>query len=84
MTEFHDSIVLEHESDEYRVTSVVAVTPTWRDLWAILRGRYRPKVFRQCAITVLGASRIMEEHYTPQLRETMHQPSLFRYEEPDD
>lgn len=52
-----DSVRLASESDRYKVTSVVAVGPTWRDVWAILRGRYRPLVVKRRRMTVAGMNR---------------------------
>ncbi len=60
----HDSIRLADESDEYHVVSVVAVAPTWRDAWSILRGTYRPKVRRRGAMTSAGLSRILKQTWT--------------------
>lgn len=70
------SILLVHESDEFESVSVEAVPPTWRDLWKILRGTYKPMVRRRKAITVAGASKIIKETWTSdKVRDALHQPS---------
>lgn len=64
------------ESDEYVTVSVEAIPPTWRDLWAILRGRYRPalKVVRR--LTVKGIDRELKAAWTtPKLMEQMYKDS---------
>lgn len=45
------------DGDRYEVTYVVAVTPTRRDVWAILRGRYEPKVQTTGVPTQAGIDR---------------------------
>jgi hypothetical protein len=78
-----DSILLKDETDEYQVTSVVAVPPTWRDIWSILRGRYKAKVQRRGAITTAGAGKVLKETFTPDIRDALNQKSLL-FKEPDD
>lgn len=72
MTELHDSIRLDNESDEYQAVSVVAVAPTWRDVWAILRGRYKPRVYKRYAITTAGAARVMKQVYNRDSLSALH------------
>jgi hypothetical protein len=57
-----DSIVLE--SDKWRSISVRAVAPTWRDVWAILRGCYQPKVQRTVAYTAAYYSGVIADVWT--------------------
>lgn len=72
----YDSIMVKDESSEYQVTSVVAVTPTWRDVWAILRKRYKPKVKWMSTITMAGADKLLKEHFTEQVNEALHQKQV--------
>jgi hypothetical protein len=46
MSEEAVSVILESESSDLWNVHVVAVKPTWRDVWAILRGSYVPRVRR--------------------------------------
>lgn len=59
-----DSYRIDAESDEYVDILVVAVKPTWRDVWAILRGRYRPKVVRRERLTPAGLLRALKQAWT--------------------
>jgi hypothetical protein len=59
-----DRFTLKDESDKYEITVVEAVKPTWRDVWAIVRGRYEPKVRKRRQITVLGMEKALKEVWT--------------------
>lgn len=70
------SIRLADESNEYEAVGVVAVKPTWRDVWAILRGTYQPMVTRRKAITTAGAAKVMKETWTDEkVRQVLDGPS---------
>lgn len=61
------------ESDEDHNVFVVAVKPTWRDVPAILRGRYVPRVERIRRATPQGVCRAVSEIWTaPKVREQLY------------
>jgi hypothetical protein len=64
MSKVQDSIRIDAESDEYEVTSVVPVPPSWRDVWAILRGRYEAKVKKVKRLTSKGMHRELKRVWT--------------------
>jgi hypothetical protein len=73
-----DSVVIQRTEDE--VTSVEAVPPTWRDVWAILRGTYRPKVRVVSRLTVAGTAKMLKEVWGEPVREALNAKShLFDY-----
>jgi hypothetical protein len=70
------SIRLADESNEYESVSVEAVPPTWRDIWKILRGTYKPVVRRRKVLTVAGASKVLKETWASgEVRDALNQPS---------
>ena len=65
-------IRLAAESDEDNDVFVVAVAPSWRDVWAILRGRYVPRVVRVSRATPAAIRRTVREVWTaPRVREQL-------------
>lgn len=72
------SIRLDTESDKYEVTSVIGVAPTWRDVWAIIRGRYQPLVRRRKVMTSAGANRVLKEVWADKkFEDQLNGPSFF-------
>lgn len=70
---------IDAESDEYEVVSVVAVKPSWRDVWAILRGRYEPKVRKVKRLTPAGVNRVIKDVWShPRLTEQLYAGSPFK------
>lgn len=71
------AIRIDAESDEYAVTMVKAVAPSWRDVWAIVRGRYEPKVRKVKSATAAGMDRALKEVWSsPLLEEQIHEGSM--------
>ena len=64
MTEPKPSIRIDSESDEYEVTTVEPIPPRKRDWWAVLRGRYTPKVKKVKRLTVKGMNRALKQTWT--------------------
>lgn len=77
MSESKPSILLVAESDEFEATTVEAVPPTWRDVWAILRGRYEPRVRRVKRLTLRGTDRLMKQAYGEPLRRALNRQPPF-------
>lgn len=71
---------LRHLSNRAKTTSVVAVAPARRDIWAILRGRYVPKVRVVSQVTAAGYDKVMRDAYAdlPTLLERIYTDSPFR------
>lgn len=57
-------IGLDAESTEETFVFVEALAPTWRDVPAILLGRYRPLVVRRSRMTLAAISRTIKGTWT--------------------
>lgn len=72
-----DRYKVEALSDEYEITYVVPVAPTRRDLWKILRGKYKPQVKEGKTLTWKGMNRVLKEVWTdPALIAQLRGPGL--------
>jgi hypothetical protein len=54
-----------------------AVPPTWRDVWAILRGTYRPEIRVVRRLTLAGFDAVLKDVWDDRIREALDQPSAF-------
>ena len=61
--------------DEYHVEFIEAIPPTRRDLWSILRGKYKPQLRIVERLTTKGFARVIRQEYEPKIREAMNDPS---------
>lgn len=59
------------------VYSVSAVKPTWRDVWSIIRGTYKPEVQVLAHITLAGTNKVLKSFYNTEIKESLNQPSIF-------
>ncbi len=58
-------VITHHKGREWGGNfSIRSVKPTWRDVWAILRGRYQPKIIIGLGITPQQLDRILKETWT--------------------
>ena len=58
--------------------TIEPVVPTWRDWWAILRGRYEPRVRVREVMTLAAYDFILRETYTTEsLEEVLYAESPF-------
>ena len=51
-------------STKYEDFIVEPVPPTWRDCWAIIRGRYVPTLRTRKRITMAGTDRVLKQVWT--------------------
>lgn len=68
------------ERNKKYITYVEAEKPTWRNIWAILRGRHQPQLVMHRVLTTHGASEMMKENYTKPIRDYLNQASVFRFD----
>jgi hypothetical protein len=54
-----DHVVIERTEEFVRIAE--AVPPTWRDVWAILRGTYRPEIRVVRQLTAVGMDAALEK-----------------------
>jgi hypothetical protein len=70
------TIRLADESNEDVNVVVEAVPPTWRDIWSILRGTYKPMVRRRRTTTAAGLCKTIKEVWTaPSVKEQLYADS---------
>ena len=71
-----ESYYVKTESDEYEAVSIRPVQPKgWRDAWAVLRGRYRARVYRDVRLTMKGWDRELKRIWVVPMRNALQQPS---------
>ena len=55
---------IAHRSKFFEPWVVEAEPPTWRDLWAILRKRYRPRLKVSIRLSMEGTNRVLKDVWT--------------------
>jgi hypothetical protein len=70
-----DRVVIERTREFVRVAE--AVPPTWRDVWAILRGTYRPEIRVVQRPTLAGYATVLKDVWDDRIREALDEPSAF-------
>lgn len=72
----YESVSFQDQTKYLGPTVIKAQVPTWRDVWAILRGRYAPKVIVSRKLTVAGVSRVIKRAWSkPRLEKQMKNSS---------
>jgi hypothetical protein len=70
-----DHVVIERTKEFVRIAE--AVPPTWRDVWAILWGTYRPEVRVVQRLTLAGFDAVLKDVWDDRIRRVLDQPSAF-------
>jgi hypothetical protein len=70
-----DHVVIERTEEFVRIAE--AVPPTWRDVWAILRGTYRPEIRVVRQLTAAGLDAVLKMSGFGGIRGALDQPSAF-------
>jgi hypothetical protein len=71
----NDHVVIERTKEFVRIAE--AVPPTWRDVWAILRGTYRPEIRVVQRLTLAGFDAVLKDVWDDRIREALDEPSAF-------
>jgi hypothetical protein len=70
-----DHVVIERTEEFVRIAE--AVPPTWRDVWAILRGTYRPEIRVVQRPTLAAFDAVLKDVWDDRIRRILDQPSAF-------
>jgi hypothetical protein len=70
-----DHVVIERTGEFVRIAE--AVPPTRRDVWAILRGTYRPEIRVVQRLTLAGFDAVLKDVWDDRIRQALDQPSAF-------
>lgn len=63
---------LDHKSDKYITTLLRTEEPTWRDIWKIVRGKYKPRLIEYTRLTTAGSEKVIREVWSTELREQLN------------